>query len=42
MLRCVVGLRVPNISKEHYGVMLLDGDFFYYQHSRNIEFLIIL
>ena len=42
MLRCVAVLGDPNISKECYGVMLLDGNFFYYQHSRKTEFLIIL
>jgi len=28
MLRCVAGLRDPNISKEHNGVILLDGGVF--------------
>jgi len=28
MLRCVTGLRDTNISKEHYGVILLDTGIF--------------
>ena len=41
MFQCVAGLRDTNISKEHYGVILLDA-FFYYQRCKYIEFLIIL